>query len=50
MFDHHPDLVVMSSHGRSELFRFALGSVADRMVREGSAPVLIVVNPAAMNS
>lgn len=36
-----PDLVVMASHGRSGLARFALGSVADRMVREGSAPVLV---------
>jgi nucleotide-binding universal stress UspA family protein len=38
----HPDLVVMASHGRSGLARFALGSVADRLVREGSAPVLVV--------
>src|SRR5581483_11365487 len=37
-----PDLVVMATHGRSGLARFALGSVTDRMVREGSAPVLIV--------
>ena len=38
----HPDLVVMSSHGRTGLTRFALGSVADRLVREGTAPVLLV--------
>ena len=37
-----PDLVVMGSHGRSGLARFALGSVADLTVREGTAPVLIV--------
>src|SRR5437870_3676480 len=37
-----PDLVVMTTHGRSGLERFALGSVTDRMVREGSAPVLVV--------
>lgn len=37
-----PDLVVMASHGRTGLARFALGSVADRMVREGLAPVVIV--------
>jgi nucleotide-binding universal stress UspA family protein len=36
------DLVVMATHGRSGITRFALGSVADRMVREGSAPVLLV--------
>ncbi len=37
-----PDLVVMGSHGRSGLARFALGSVADLIVREGTAPVLVV--------
>jgi nucleotide-binding universal stress UspA family protein len=37
-----PDLVVMATHGRTGLARFALGSVADRLVREGSAPVLLI--------
>ncbi|MBM2812553.1 MAG: universal stress protein [Chloroflexi bacterium] len=37
-----PDLVVMATHGRGGLARFAMGSVADRMVREGDAPVLVV--------
>ncbi len=37
-----PDLVVIASHGRSGLIRFALGSVTERLVREGSAPVLVV--------
>lgn len=36
-----PDLVVMATHGRTGLERFALGSVTDRMVREGKAPVLV---------
>lgn len=36
------DLVVMCSHGRSGLARFAVGSVADRMVHHGNAPVLLV--------
>ena len=36
------DLVVMATHGRSGLTRFALGSIADRMVREGTVPVLVV--------
>jgi nucleotide-binding universal stress UspA family protein len=35
------DLVIMGTHGRSGLARFALGSVADRMVREGTKPVLL---------
>lgn len=43
--EQHPDLVVMSTHGRTGLARFALGSVADRLVREGSAPVLLVRGP-----
>lgn len=38
----HPQLVVMATHGRTGLVRFALGSVADRLVREGSVPVLLV--------
>jgi nucleotide-binding universal stress UspA family protein len=36
------DLVVMATHGRTGWVRLALGSVADRLVREGSAPVLLV--------
>jgi nucleotide-binding universal stress UspA family protein len=42
--EHKVDLVVMATHGRSGLARFALGSVADRMVREGTSPVLIARN------
>jgi nucleotide-binding universal stress UspA family protein len=37
-----PDLVIMSTHGRTGLVRFALGSVADKLVREGTAPVMLV--------
>jgi nucleotide-binding universal stress UspA family protein len=39
--DLRPDLVVMATHGRTGLIRFALGGIADRMVREGTAPVLL---------
>jgi nucleotide-binding universal stress UspA family protein len=35
-------LVVMTSHGRTGLTRFALGSVADRLVRYGHVPVLLL--------
>jgi nucleotide-binding universal stress UspA family protein len=35
-------LVVMTSHGRGGVLRTALGSVADRMLSEARAPVLIV--------
>lgn len=38
----NPDLLIMATHGRTGLARFALGSVAERMVREGTAPVLLV--------
>ncbi len=36
------DVVVMSSHGRGGIGRWLLGSVADRLVREAPAPVLLV--------
>ncbi|HEY1391588.1 MAG TPA: universal stress protein [Ktedonobacterales bacterium] len=35
-------LIVMTTHGRTGLARFALGSVADRLVRGGVAPVLLI--------
>jgi len=35
-------LVVMTTHGRSGLGRWAFGSVADRVVRGGEAPVLLL--------
>ena len=38
----HINLLVMCSHGRSGIARFALGSVADRLLRHGGAPVLLV--------
>lgn len=36
------DLIVMGTHGRSGLERFLAGSVAERVVRTASAPVLTV--------
>jgi nucleotide-binding universal stress UspA family protein len=35
-------LVVMSTHGRSGVGRFVLGSVADRVVRHADSPVLLI--------
>ncbi len=35
------DLIIMSSHGRSGVSRWFIGSVADRVVRHSVAPVLI---------
>jgi len=36
------DLVVMTSHGRAGLTRWALGSVADRVAHGSAVPVLLV--------
>ncbi len=39
------DLIVMSTHGRSGISRWVLGSVADRVLRHSTAPVLLVSPP-----
>lgn len=36
------DLIVMASHGRSGISRWAFGSVADKVFRASSSPVLMV--------
>jgi nucleotide-binding universal stress UspA family protein len=36
------DLVVMSTHGRSGLGRWALGSTAEKVLRHGEIPLLLV--------
>lgn len=36
------DLVAMATHGRSGISRFALGSVAEKVMRGGGVPVLMV--------
>lgn len=36
------DLVVLTSHGRSGVRRWLLGSVAEKLVREGTGPILLV--------
>ncbi|MFC1979407.1 universal stress protein [Chloroflexota bacterium] len=36
------DLIIMSTHGRSGVSRWVIGSVADRVVRHSVAPVLTV--------
>lgn len=41
-----PDLVVMSSHGRSGFRRAARGSVAEHVIREAARPVLVVPSSA----
>lgn len=39
---HGADLIAMTTHGRSGLGRWALGSVADRVVRSASQPIFLV--------
>jgi nucleotide-binding universal stress UspA family protein len=36
------DLIAMSTHGRTGLARWALGSIADRVLRAGKLPILLV--------
>jgi nucleotide-binding universal stress UspA family protein len=44
----HPvDFIVMSTHGRGGVARWALGSIADKVVRHAPCPVLLVRQPAA---
>ncbi|MFH1640064.1 MAG: universal stress protein [Chloroflexota bacterium] len=39
------DLIMMSTHGRSGPARWLMGSVADRVVRHATPPVLVVAPP-----
>ena len=36
------DLIIMSTHGRSGISRWVMGSVADRVLRHSAVPVLII--------
>jgi nucleotide-binding universal stress UspA family protein len=40
--DTKADLIAMSTHGRSGLRRWALGSIADKVVHESHIPVLLI--------
>lgn len=40
--DQNAELIVISSHGRTGLARLAMGSVAERVVRYASCPVLVL--------
>jgi nucleotide-binding universal stress UspA family protein len=39
------DLIVMAAHGYSGFRRLMLGNVANRILREGNTPLLLVRNP-----
>jgi nucleotide-binding universal stress UspA family protein len=38
---HNIDLIIMSTHGKSGIKRWAVGSVADRVLRHSGIPVLL---------
>ncbi|SEW26675.1 universal stress protein [Natrinema salifodinae] len=40
--EHDIDLLVMGTHGRSGVGRFLMGSVTERVLRDGAVPVLAV--------
>ena len=48
--DNSVDLIIMSSHGRSGLSRWLMGSVAEKVVRNSRVPVLMVSSPACLVS
>ena len=37
------DLIIMSTHGRAGVAKWALGSVADRVIRHSPVPLFLVV-------
>lgn len=45
--ERQPDLVVMATHGRSGFSRVVFGSVAERLLREGTVPLLLIRPPEA---
>lgn len=46
---HQVDLIIMSTHGRSGMGRFLLGSVAESVVRKAPCPVL-TLNPVFLSN
>lgn len=49
--EHTPcDIIVMASHGRSGVSRWALGSVADKVFRASAVPVLMARSPGSIPS
>lgn len=43
--DKEIDLIVMSSHGKTGLLDYLMGSVADKVTKRASCPVLLIRNP-----
>ena len=40
--EHHPDLIVMGTHGRTGIRRLIMGSVAEKIIRLSNSPVMTV--------
>lgn len=40
--EHGVDIIVMSTHGRSGVGRFLMGSVTEQVIRDGDIPVLAI--------
>jgi nucleotide-binding universal stress UspA family protein len=40
--EHQADVIVMSTHGRSGVKRWLLGSIADRVVTNSDRPVMLI--------
>lgn len=40
--EHHADVIVLSTHGRTGLARWVMGSVAEHVVRKAACPVLTI--------
>lgn len=48
--DGHAELIILPSHRHRGLMRFLIGSVAERVVRLATCPVLVLKHPAAATS
>jgi nucleotide-binding universal stress UspA family protein len=43
--EHHADLIVMGTHGRTGLSRLLTGSIGEEIIRTASCPVLVIKIP-----
>ena len=44
---HYMDVIIMSTHGRSGVRRWVLGSVASKILRQGNTPIMLIRTPGA---
>ncbi len=48
--EHHCDLIILGTHGRTGLSRVLLGSVAENVIRHSKVPVLTLKTPALLQT